>query len=102
VQSHRSAPSGDWELEVTYCFRDDGTLAALTSELRTFQGDVIIQHSRFFRPNGETLQDSKEMLDLNRRRPLRGKSGNYMDRKLRVYQKAEDVLAEVGRDRVYP
>jgi hypothetical protein len=102
AESHRPAPSGDWELDVKYCFREDGKLAALQSELRTFQGDVVVRHSRYFGLSGETIQDTRAVLDLTSGKPVREGNRSFMDRKFRVYQTADEVIAEVGHDRVYP
>src|SRR5207247_2086829 len=43
-----SSESGDWAMYINHCYRPDGTLARVTSELRTFYGDYIITRTRYF------------------------------------------------------
>ena len=48
-----SSPSGDWVKYVYHYFREDGSLARVESELRTFYGDYRVVRVRYFDHNGK-------------------------------------------------
>lgn len=86
-----SSPSGDWAQYNTYYYRDDGTLAKLHSELRTFMGDLIVIRDRFYDPQGKLLQEKTRYLDLQTRRPRKVEAGSFMDMPIEPYAKTSDL-----------
>ncbi len=68
------SPSGDWTMYVYHYFRDDGTLARVTSELRTFEGDYIVIQTRYFTSSGRQLRKTVKYLDLTTHKPKKATS----------------------------
>ena len=62
------SPSGDWAMYIFHCFRTDGTLARVKSELRTFNGDYIITQTRYFNVNGKQINTTVKYQDLTTRK----------------------------------
>lgn len=63
------SPSGDWAKYVYHYFRSDGSLAKVTSELRTFYGDYIVIEDLYFDAKGRRLKRKIKYLDLTTRKP---------------------------------
>lgn len=58
------SPSGDWAMYIFHCFRADGTLARVRSELRTFNGDYIVTQTRYFNVRGKQISKTVKYQDL--------------------------------------
>jgi hypothetical protein len=86
-----SSPSGDWAQYVTYYYRDDGTLAKLHSELRTFMGDLIVIRDRLYDSKGKLLQERTRYLDLKTGKPKKVKEGSFMDAPVKLYAKTSEL-----------
>ena len=67
--------SGDWVKYNNHCFREDGTLAVLESDYRTFNGDFMVVRRRYFDTNGKLTSKSVKFLDLTTRKPKDASSG---------------------------
>ena len=65
------SPSGDWANYVYHNFRADGTLAKAESEMRTFNGDLIIIQNFYFNRQGKLLKRSVKYLDLHTQKPIK-------------------------------
>ncbi len=63
------SPSGDWTMYIYHTYRDDGTLARVTSELRTFYGDYIVVQKRYFDKTGKQISKSVKYSDLTTHKP---------------------------------
>lgn len=63
------SPSGDWAKYVMHYFRADGSLAKVTSELRTFYGDFIAKRTEYFDAAGRTLKKGTTYRDLMTNKP---------------------------------
>ena len=61
--------SGDWALYPDYCFRKNGAVAEISSELRTFYGMMIIRRAWVFDSKGDLLKSTEEFLDLRTKKP---------------------------------
>lgn len=61
--------SGDWAKYVYHYFRQDGSLARVESELRTFYGDYIVSKYHYFDPQGRLIDKSFKYLDLQTKKP---------------------------------
>lgn len=61
--------SGDWEQYVFHCFRPDGTLAKVKSDMRTFDGDLIVLQDLYFYRKGKLLRKTVQYKDLRTRKP---------------------------------
>jgi len=70
--------SGDWAKYVYHCFRDDGSLARVESELRTFYGDFIVTRRRYFDTKGKQISNSVKYRDLTTKKPKKPESGGVM------------------------
>jgi hypothetical protein len=64
-----SSGTGDWGLSVEYCFRPDGTLAALHSEFRNETDEYIAIRDERYDADGTQLSDDAQFLDERSRRP---------------------------------
>ncbi|HEY8559482.1 MAG TPA: hypothetical protein VIL74_03690 [Pyrinomonadaceae bacterium] len=67
----RFSPSGDWTEYVFHTFRADGSLAFVRSEMRTFNGDLIIIQDFYFDRAGRLLKKSIGYRDLQTQKPIR-------------------------------
>ena len=72
------SPSGDWSKYLFHYFRDDGSLAKVKSELRTFYGDFIVIRNIYFDRNGKQLKKTVKYLDLFTRKPKKP-AKDYID-----------------------
>jgi len=63
------SPSGDWAKYLNHYFRNDGSLAKVTRELRTFYGDFIVIEDLYFDRKGKQLKKSVRYLDLTSHKP---------------------------------
>jgi hypothetical protein len=63
------SPSGDWSMYTFHYFRPDGTVAKVESEMRTFNGDYIINHSFYFDEKGSQLKKTSRYRDLTTQKP---------------------------------
>jgi hypothetical protein len=80
-----SSPSGDWAQYMTNYYRKDGTLAKTSAELRTFMGDVIRIHDRFYDEQGKLIKEQTRFLDLQTRKPKRVNKSEFMDMEAPLY-----------------
>lgn len=64
-----SSPSGDWARYLTYIFRRDGSVAAITDELRTFYGNCITLTNIYLSKNGRILKRLTKSFDLITNKP---------------------------------
>lgn len=64
------SPSGDWANYVYHYFREDGTLAQAESEMRTFNGDLIIIQDFYYDRKGKLLKKTIKYLDLQTQKPI--------------------------------
>ena len=72
------SPSGDWAKYLFHYFREDGSLAKVRSELRTFYGDFIVIQDLYFDRKGKQLKKTVRYLDLTTRKPKKPKK-EYLD-----------------------
>jgi len=82
--------SGDWALYTHHCFRQDGTVARIESELRTFNGNMIARRKWIFDPNGEKKKFTEEFLDLNTEKPKQP-DADFEDRETPLCRKVTDL-----------
>jgi len=79
------SPSGDWAQYVYHSFRADGSLALVESEMRTFNGDLIIIQDFYFDRAGKLLKKTTRYRDLRTNKPIRAtkkfleENGNFSD-----------------------
>jgi hypothetical protein len=70
---------------MTNYYRKDGTLAKTSAELRTFMGDVIRIHDRFYDEQGKLIKEQTRFLDLQTRKPKRVNKSEFMDMEAPLY-----------------
>lgn len=63
------SPSGDWAQYVFHCFRTDGTLAKVESDMRTFNDDIIILQTLYFDTKGKLFRKTAQYKDLATKKP---------------------------------
>lgn len=56
--------SGDWVHYIYHYFREDGTLAKVESDLRSFYGDIIVEQQFYYDKNGRQLKKVVRYRDL--------------------------------------
>lgn len=57
--------SGDWAKYVSSCYRENGTLARVSIDYRTFYGHFRMDRSVYFAPKGVELYETKEFRRLD-------------------------------------
>lgn len=67
--------SGDWAKYNNHCFREDGSLARLESDYRTFMNDFKVLRKRYFDATGRAIGSSVRYLDLTTGKPKAAKEG---------------------------
>jgi len=83
------SPSGDWGQFVSYCFREDGSLAKLEDTFRSFAGPISTVKEKIYDTRGTRLRSSIRCYKLGtrRREKCEGTYSNYdADVYLRVSQ----------------
>jgi len=65
------SPSGDWAQYVYHYFRADGTLAKVESEMRTFNGDLIVIQDFYLGAKGKLLKKTVKYRDLQTQKPIK-------------------------------
>jgi hypothetical protein len=65
------SPSGDWVQYVYYIFNEDGSLAKVDRELRTFMNDIIVNRIHFYDKKGKLLKTIKNFRDLSTRKLIK-------------------------------
>jgi len=78
------SPSRDWGHYVNYCFRPDGTLARISSELRTLHGRVRVVRTFLYDTSRGVLSQSKRVLDLESGEPV-AKGRDFIDQEVPVF-----------------
>lgn len=81
---------GDSRLDVDYCFRPDGTLARLHSQLRSFHGDMIVVRDMSFDREGARLANRRQSFDLQTGKP-RKIPGDFWDFPPPIFQTVGDL-----------
>lgn len=71
------SPSGDWAKYVFQYFREDGTLAKVKVDYRTFMGDLIILQDIYFNAAGKLLKKTNRFEDLTTHKPKKVKKDSY-------------------------
>lgn len=56
--------SGDWVHYIYHYFREDGTLAKVESDLRSFYGDIIVEQEFYYNKSGRQLKKAVRYRDL--------------------------------------
>jgi hypothetical protein len=67
----RFSPSGDWTEYTFHTFRPDGTLAHAQTEMRTFNGDLIITQDFYHDRRGRLLKKTVKYRDLTTNKPIK-------------------------------
>jgi hypothetical protein len=82
--------SGDWALYPVYCFRKNGTIAEISSELRTFYGRMFVRRDWKFDFNGRLLESKEKFLDLKTESPKKP-GEDFVDEETPLYHKVSDL-----------
>jgi hypothetical protein len=62
------SPSGDWVQYIYHYFREDGTVAKVESDFRSFNGDIIIERSLYYDKKGKQIKTTTQYRDLKTRK----------------------------------
>jgi len=89
VQLTLQDDSADWVNRALYCFREGDTTAQITSELRTFYGQMIVRRKWILNAEGHVLRATEEFLDLSTEKPKRPDE-SFTDQKTPIYRKVAD------------
>ena len=93
-----TTPSGDWSKATEYCYRADGSLAFIFSELRTFYGDARVEDRLYFDRSGEKIHTIRRIFDLNSGQRLPDGTANFSDRETRIYLTTVALTNELSND----
>jgi hypothetical protein len=63
------SPSGDWTQYTFHYFRPDGTIVKVEAELRTFNGDWIVERNYWFNKSGKQIKKTSTYRDLDTKKP---------------------------------
>lgn len=63
--------SGDWANYANYCFREDGSLAEVDAELRTFYGNMLVKRAWFYAPHGALVGKTEGFFGLKTGKPMK-------------------------------
>ncbi len=86
-----SSPSGDWAEYFFQTYREDGTLAKVNRELRTFLGDVIVNRIKLFDEKGKLLKETVTYRNLETGKPIKP-TDNFMNVEAgQIYMKTSDL-----------
>ena len=80
-----SSGSGDWAHYVFYSFREDGTIAKIKAELRTFYGHIIVIRNLYFDRNGNQIKKTIQYRDLETGKP-KTPNDDFIDEKINIYK----------------
>jgi len=81
------SPSGDWAQYDFYYFRENGTIAKIASELRTFYGDLIVLRDFYFDGKGRLLRQTIRYRDLNTKKPVKKPNdGDFQTTDVTIYK----------------
>jgi hypothetical protein len=69
VSTTQFSQSGDWVQYLYGYYREDGSLAKLESDFRSFHGNVIVEQDRYYDKNGKQISTTKRYKDLNTQKP---------------------------------
>jgi hypothetical protein len=88
VYCYFQSPSGDWAHQISYYFREDGSLARIHAELGTFYGYMTVIRERFYDTKGRLLSSSQQFLDLETKKKKKpGADGvEFIDEPIPVYR----------------
>jgi|SRR5262249_18308866 len=88
VYCYFQSPSGDWGHQISYYFREDGSLARIHAELGTFFGNMTVIRERFYDSQGKLLRSSQQFLDLETKKKKRpGENGEeFFDHPVPIYR----------------
>ncbi|MBV9211515.1 MAG: hypothetical protein JOZ52_12835 [Acidobacteria bacterium] len=83
------SPSRDWMQYVMYYFRDDGTLAKVSSTLNTFQGGITVVRDDYYNSKGKFLKGTTHCQDLKTQ--LSKPCGDFQDQPAPLFQKVSQL-----------
>lgn len=89
-----TTPSGDWSKLSKYCFRPDGSLAFIFSELRTFYGNVRVEDRLYFDLTGRQIRTLRKAFDMNSEKPVR--NPNFQDQETTIFPTARALAIKLG------
>ena len=87
----RFSQSGDWAQYDSYYFRPDGSLAKLNSELRTFNGNVVIVRDFYFDRRGRRIGRRVSYRDLSTNRPVPKPDGEFLENEIETYRRTKNL-----------
>ena len=83
------SPSRDWAHEVDYCFRPGGSLARVSSELRTFHGKVRVVRNAAYGPTRAALSRREHVFDLESGQPRHDRE--FMDHAAPIFWSVSEL-----------
>lgn len=89
-------PSGDWSKLSEYCFRNDGSVAFIFSDYRTFFGDVRVEDRLYYDSYGHQVRNTRRIFDLETGERLPDDMTNFMDRETLIFFNVEELATELG------
>ncbi len=85
-----SSPSGDWVQYVYYIFREDGSVATVERDLRTFMDDIIVDRGYVYDQSGKILKETRSFRDLNTGDP-KDEPEDFIDLDVEIYKTTRDL-----------
>lgn len=88
--------SGDWTRVNRYCYRADGTLAYMSSTLRTTYGNVRVYDVVAYDRSGRAIKRTRKIFDLKTSKPLARGARGFQEPKQVVIKTAGDFRRHVS------
>ena len=92
VETDYTTAAGYWELSADYCFREDGTLAALHSEYHDAVEDYVSLRDQSFDERGTVVDTKTQVVDSNTKKPKKlSKKAEAAEQHAPVYKTIKDL-----------
>lgn len=85
-----TSESGDWAHYIYHRFREDGTLAKVEADLRTFYGRMSVVRNFYFDKNGRLLRKTTQYRDIGTAKPKKPKE-DFIDNEVHIFKKVSKL-----------
>lgn len=85
-----SSASGDWAHFIFYRFRENGSLAKVEADLRTFYGRMSVSRNFYFDDNGKLLRKTAQYRDISTDK-LKKPGEDFIDREVYIFKKVSKL-----------
>lgn len=91
-----TSPSGDWVKYTEHYFWPNGKTCLVVAELRTFEGDAIVDRRSYFDSTGHNILKTKKVRDLKTGLERTVDVDNYIDNPPEIYPSFKELVTKMG------